>query len=151
MDSSQSSTEQKRSVADIVSDVFPPFDHGAKVVTPFEEDGAEDAKFQESEVPNRFYLTHRALDSPGLGFERVKHVRYKLIMFSELNDMLLDLVIEFHAWASARPAHEREKMSECLEKEINSVIEKEKQQGKPSYVGTRMSPTNAFSHSITLC
>lgn len=72
-------------------------------------------------------------------------------MFSELNDMLLNLVIEFQAWASARPVHEREKMTDCLEKEINSVIEKEKQQGKPSYVGTRLGSIQAFHIARYVC
>lgn len=48
MDSSQYSTEQKRSAADVVSDVFPPFDHRSRIVSPFEQDGLDDAKFQAS-------------------------------------------------------------------------------------------------------
>ena len=60
----------------------------------------------------------------------------------EINEALLDLVLEFHAWAAVKPAHEHEKTSEVLEKEVNSIIDKEKAQGRCSLpprscVGTR--------------
>jgi hypothetical protein len=49
-------------------------------------------------------------------------------------------MIEFHAWAAARPAHEREKTTEGLENEINVTIDMQKEQGTStplSYFGTR--------------
>lgn len=60
----------------------------------------------------------------------------------EINKALLDILLEFHAWAAAKPAHEHEKTAELLEKEINLIIEKEKVQGRCSLpsrscVGTR--------------
>ena len=52
------------------------------------------------------------------------------------------MVLEFHAWAAAKPAREHEKATELLEKEVNFIIEKEKEQGRCSLplrscVGTR--------------
>lgn len=51
--------------------------------------------------------------------------------------MLLDIIIEFHAWAAGRPVYEHENTTALLEKGINSIISREKDQGKKSYVGTR--------------
>lgn len=45
-----------------------------------------------------------------------------------INKDLLDLVLEFHAWAASKPTHEHEKATELLEKEVNFIIEKEKTQ-----------------------
>ncbi|KAH8101126.1 hypothetical protein BXZ70DRAFT_110447 [Cristinia sonorae] len=46
-----------------------------------------------------------------------------------LNAMLLELVIDFHAWSSARPAKEAERNADMLEREINGLLETEKEQG----------------------
>jgi len=46
------------------------------------------------------------------------------------NKALLDLVLEFHAWAAAKPIREHERATELLEKEVNFIIEKEKTQGR---------------------
>ena len=43
--------------------------------------------------------------------------------------MLLELIIEFHAWSAARPAHEGEKMADVLEKEVKTLRDAEKEQG----------------------
>jgi len=50
----------------------------------------------------------------------------------KINKALLDLVLEFHAWAAARPAREHEKTTEFLETEVNFIIETEKAQGRCS-------------------
>ncbi|PIL23464.1 hypothetical protein GSI_14775 [Ganoderma sinense ZZ0214-1] len=47
----------------------------------------------------------------------------------KLNTMLLELIIDFHAWAAARPAHEGEKMADLLEKEVKTLRDAEKEQG----------------------
>ncbi|EPQ52242.1 hypothetical protein GLOTRDRAFT_132359 [Gloeophyllum trabeum ATCC 11539] len=47
----------------------------------------------------------------------------------KLNKMLLDLTIEFHAWSTARPAFETNENLESLEKEINSIMTLESEQG----------------------
>lgn len=47
----------------------------------------------------------------------------------DLSAMLLDLIIETHAWASARPKHESTLAAHKIEQKIVSVIEAEKQQG----------------------
>jgi len=69
----------------------------------------------------------------------------------EINEALLDLVLEFHAWAAAKPAHEHEKTGELLEKEIIFIMEKEKAQGRCSLpprscVGTRYVVQTIFPH-----
>lgn len=53
-------------------------------------------------------------------------------MALETNKALLDLLLEFHAWAAAKPVREHEKATELLEKEVNFIIEKEKAQGRCS-------------------
>ncbi|TBU25632.1 hypothetical protein BD311DRAFT_727575 [Dichomitus squalens] len=47
----------------------------------------------------------------------------------KLNSMLLELIIEFHAWSSARPIHESDKMADVLEKEIKGLRNIESEQG----------------------
>jgi len=46
----------------------------------------------------------------------------------KINKALLDLVLQFHAWAAAKPTREHERATELLEKEVNFIIEKEKTQ-----------------------
>lgn len=56
------------------------------------------------------------------------------IFTPETNKALLDLILEFHAWAAAKPIREHEKATELLEKEVNFIIEKEKAQGRCSVI-----------------
>ena len=61
--------------------------------------------------------------------------------------MLLELMLEFHAWSTARPTHESDVTAGNLEKDINKIIETENEQGRfsvllsppLSLVGTRHS------------
>ncbi|KAI0366823.1 hypothetical protein BV20DRAFT_971330 [Pilatotrama ljubarskyi] len=46
----------------------------------------------------------------------------------KLNTMLLELILDFHAWSAARPTHESDKTADTLEKEIKSLREAEKEQ-----------------------
>ncbi|KAI0728976.1 hypothetical protein C8Q72DRAFT_875529 [Fomitopsis betulina] len=48
----------------------------------------------------------------------------------KLNVMLLELMLEFHAWSTARPAQESDTTADALEKEVKIVIELEKEQEK---------------------
>ncbi|TBU51177.1 hypothetical protein BD310DRAFT_963153 [Dichomitus squalens] len=50
----------------------------------------------------------------------------------KLNSMLLELIIEFHAWSSARPMHESDQMADVLEKEIKGLRNIESEQGTSS-------------------
>jgi hypothetical protein len=70
--------------------------------------------------------------------EPLDHPRRHLIstLTLETNKALLDLVLEFHAWAAAKPIREHEKATELLEKEVNFIIEKEKAQGRCSVIPT---------------
>ena len=68
--------------------------------------------------------------------------------------MILELMLEFHAWSSARPIREAERAADTLEKEINGIIETEKEQGTSStpellsqLVGT---PMSLLVHFLTL-
>ncbi len=73
--------------------------------------------------------------------------------------MLLELVIDFHAWSAARPVFESDKTADVLEKEVKSLVDTEKEQGmssssmsisrSPSLVGreaTRSLYAPAYSH-----
>jgi hypothetical protein len=46
--------------------------------------------------------------------------------------MLLDVIIETHAWASARPKHEAAMESQKLEEQISHIIATEREQGMSS-------------------
>ncbi|KDQ58435.1 hypothetical protein JAAARDRAFT_128837 [Jaapia argillacea MUCL 33604] len=50
----------------------------------------------------------------------------------KLNEMLLDLMMEFHAWSTARPAQEANQAAETLEREIKAIMDLEKEQGRSS-------------------
>ncbi|EKM58114.1 uncharacterized protein PHACADRAFT_89911, partial [Phanerochaete carnosa HHB-10118-sp] len=45
-------------------------------------------------------------------------------------DMLIELMLEFHAWSTARPVYASETTAEALEKEIHDIIETENEQGR---------------------
>lgn len=69
---------------------------------------------------------------------------YALVAITELSAMLLELMLDFHAWSSARPLHESDKTADTLEKEINELMETEKDQGRssvshqcPTFIGRR--------------
>ncbi|KAI3605333.1 hypothetical protein WG66_013048 [Moniliophthora roreri] len=47
----------------------------------------------------------------------------------ELGTMLLELILETHAWSSARPKHESQMEVQKLEQRIMDVVEIEKEQG----------------------
>ncbi|EMD35492.1 hypothetical protein CERSUDRAFT_96608 [Gelatoporia subvermispora B] len=44
-------------------------------------------------------------------------------------EFLEKLMLEFHAWSSARPSYESDHTADALESEVKSVIEMEKEQG----------------------
>lgn len=46
--------------------------------------------------------------------------------------MLLELMLEFHAWSTVRPTHETESTAKALEKEMRSIVETEDEQGRSS-------------------
>lgn len=47
----------------------------------------------------------------------------------DLSDMLLEVILETHAWAAARPKHEHQSEVHKLENQISEVMEREKEQG----------------------
>ncbi|KAI0947951.1 hypothetical protein AcW1_009581 [Taiwanofungus camphoratus] len=48
----------------------------------------------------------------------------------KLNLVLLELMLEFHAWSTARPTYESDRTADELEKEVKAMIELEKEQEK---------------------
>ena len=104
----------KPSVSDVISDTFTIFDHHGAITVPFETETDRDAEFEKRE-----YM-HLLRD----------HVCLNLL--SELGNMLIELILEFHAWAAARPSHESVNTAEALEKGINAIIQAEKEQGRSS-------------------
>ncbi|KAI0078371.1 hypothetical protein K474DRAFT_1641767 [Panus rudis PR-1116 ss-1] len=57
----------------------------------------------------------------------------------KLTEMLLELTLDFHAWSSARPLQESDRTADALEKEINELMEAEKEQG------TFIAPSSSLS------
>ena len=108
----------RKTISAILSESLPPFDHGAQVVTPFEDETKRDAEFLES----GYMRSLRRI------YELTRH-SHTLRWSSELNTMLLELIIEFHAWSAARPAYEGEKMADVLEQEVKMLRDAEKEQG----------------------
>ena len=66
--------------------------------------------------------------------------------------MLLELLLDFHAWSAARPAYQSDSTADSLEKEVKVLMETEREQGRyhraqspstsstsPSLVGRRTS------------
>ena len=52
-----------------------------------------------------------------------------LIVFAELNQMLLDLILEFHAWSTSRPEFESASAGDALLDETQSIMNIEREQG----------------------
>ncbi|OBZ67771.1 hypothetical protein A0H81_12477 [Grifola frondosa] len=115
---------QKRAIAEVISETFPPFNHRTVVVEPFDNEAKRDADFTE-----------------------------------KLNVMLLELLLDFHAWSTSRPTHESDQTADTLEKDIKAVIEMEKEQGMfspptsvpTSLVGTRIFLAFSLLASLDLC
>ncbi|KAH9917706.1 uncharacterized protein B0H18DRAFT_1033475 [Fomitopsis serialis] len=68
----------------------------------------------------------------------------------KLNAMLLELMLDFHAWSTARPAHESDTNADALEKEVKVVIEFEKEQGMSSLIEKTRQRLNEFVTRIKL-
>ncbi|KAI0090337.1 hypothetical protein BDY19DRAFT_939669 [Irpex rosettiformis] len=48
----------------------------------------------------------------------------------KLSKMVIELMLDFHAWSTSRPVHETETTADALEKEVNVIMEIEKEQEK---------------------
>ncbi|KAL0575220.1 hypothetical protein V5O48_006759 [Marasmius crinis-equi] len=68
----------------------------------------------------------------------------------ELGAMLLDLILETHAWSSARPKHESQMAVQKLEQKITDVLETEKEQGMSESSMSLSSGSHSCSESISL-
>ncbi|CCM03276.1 uncharacterized protein FIBRA_05404 [Fibroporia radiculosa] len=47
----------------------------------------------------------------------------------KVNTMLLEVMLEFHAWSTSRPTYESDRTADALEKEVKAVMELEREQG----------------------
>ncbi|KAI5887073.1 uncharacterized protein SCHCODRAFT_01193026 [Schizophyllum commune H4-8] len=92
-----STTTKSRAISEIVEDRFPPFDHQAAIVGPFEEETGRDQTFE-----------------------------------GEIGHLMVDLIMETHAWAAARPKLESANAVGKYEKKIADIMEVEKEQGTSS-------------------
>lgn len=75
--------------------------------------------------------------------------------------MLLELILDFHAWSAARPMHESDRTADTLEKEVQTIREAEKEQGRsptsppacvaptPRFVGRRTAHTRLDAYMLT--
>jgi hypothetical protein len=63
--------------------------------------------------------------------------------------MLLDLVIETHAWASSRPKHESTATTQKFEKRIDDIIRVEQEQGNGCFSLSSIHLTSAPSVDST--
>ncbi|EPS97925.1 hypothetical protein FOMPIDRAFT_1127585 [Fomitopsis schrenkii] len=80
---------------------------------------------------------HRSAVVEPFGNESKRDVEF----LEKLNVMLLELMLEFHAWSTARPAQESDSTADALEKEVKIVMELEKEQGTSSLIGRLVFPT----------
>lgn len=73
--------------------------------------------------------------------------------------MIIELMLEFHAWSTCRPVKESDRTADILEKEINKIMETELEQGRSSestssacFIGRPMSLSSAWeSSAMSLC
>ncbi|KAF8155633.1 hypothetical protein B0H34DRAFT_714125 [Crassisporium funariophilum] len=67
----------------------------------------------------------------------------------ELSDMLLDVILETHAWAAARPKRQADLRGEGFEKQISGILETEREQGM-SMCSPAPSSASSFSFASSL-
>lgn len=53
-------------------------------------------------------------------------------MLQELGKMVIELMLDFHAWSTSRPTRESDLTADFLEKEVNDIMGIEKEQGRSS-------------------
>ncbi|KAI0763096.1 hypothetical protein BD413DRAFT_606783 [Trametes elegans] len=51
----------------------------------------------------------------------------------KLNAMLLELVLEFHAWSAARPVYQSNRVADKLEEDMKSMKKTEEEQGRSTF------------------
>lgn len=136
MDSGSGTTDKtttsalNRPISDLLTETYPSFDHRARVVAPFDDESKRDAEFVQSD----YMLSDM-------------HV-CALISVLELNSMLLELILDFHAWSAARPTHESERTADMLEKEVKVLMEAEKEQGRCLSAPIPSSSSSSASRSV---
>ena len=160
-------------ISEIIGETFPPFDHQVNIVTPFNDETNRDMEFERglsfvlfnqasldviyAQKPSRLICTscqslfvfvwqtgRRAYNSS----PNLPCLINTLLPFSELSNMLLDVIIHAHAWSSARSKQESTLAAQNIEQKIVMVIEKEKEQGmfspassSPSHFPLSLPPT----------
>lgn len=114
-------TAPKPNISEAISDPLPTFDHQGVIIEPFDNEARRDTEFQDSECMHAVGVVGAVYSCFLLNTLR-----------PELSGMLIELVLEFHAWSTSRPTQESDATADRLEKEINVVMELEKEQGRSS-------------------
>ena len=147
---------QKRScppLSEVISDKFPLFDHQTNIVKPFNEETNRDLIFERG--LSLILVDYGSLDAvhaqslPDFLFAPIFCMHYgaenahiarltvssskltsaMLLPFLELSSMLLDAIMQTHAWSSAQSKQQGARAAQNIEEKIVLVIETEKEQG----------------------
>ena len=62
--------------------------------------------------------------------------------------MLLELLLDFHAWSAARPAYQSDSTADSLEKEVKVLMETEREQGRYPRAQSTSPSTSSASPSL---
>ena len=115
--------KSEANVAELIAQSFSPFNHRENIAEPFDNETKRDGEFRDSEGSRN----SRTFDICA------NFAAYSPSCFcSELSKMMIDLMIEFHAWSTSRPMQESDRTADLLEKEISGIIETEVEQGRSS-------------------
>lgn len=135
-------SSQDRTLSELIGSPFAPFDHQAAVVGPFAEETNRELLFEQGPL-NAFlhYLLRQCLGRIYASLYRTRATKLMDPTYTlsdaffctvELSTMLLDVILETHAWSVARPKHESQIAVLRLEKRISDVMATEKEQGMSS-------------------
>ncbi|EMD35473.1 hypothetical protein CERSUDRAFT_85436 [Gelatoporia subvermispora B] len=92
-------------------------------------------KFNPAAEPHK-RPTSTVISQPFSSFDHRKNVvepfeeecKRDVEFMEKLNGMMLQLMLEFHAWSTARPSCESDRTADTLEAEVKAIIELEKDQ-----------------------
>ncbi|KAJ3556392.1 hypothetical protein NM688_g2054 [Phlebia brevispora] len=94
---------------------------------------AHDDRYEMRSLSDVVSGTFSTFNHRGLIIEPFDNEAKRDAVFQEkLSEMIIDLMLEFHAWSTSRPTYESDSTADKLEKEINAIMETEKEQGRSS-------------------
>ena len=113
-----------RSVAAILRDASSPLDRNACIIAPFDDEVRRDAEFYQSQFSAcmRIYvpvqcLCHRLIE------------RDTEQMVADLKDKQIEIIALMNSWVFSRLIAENERAGESLSREMETVVEAEREQG----------------------